>query len=65
MARNVFISFLGTNNYLETYYSIGDFKSSQPVRFIQEALIEHLCREWTSEDIHLLHQTFFRKELER
>ena len=50
MARNVFISFLGTNNYLETYYSIGDFKSSQPVRFIQEALIEHLCREWTSED---------------
>lgn len=50
MARNVFISFLGTNNYLETYYSIGDFKSSQPVRFIQEALIEYLCREWTSED---------------
>ena len=50
MARNVFISFLGTNNYLETYYSIGDFKSSQPVRFVQEALIEHLCREWTSED---------------
>ena len=50
MARNVFISFLGTNNYLETYYSIGDFKSSQPVRFIQEALLEYLCRDWTAED---------------
>jgi CRISPR-associated protein, TM1812 family len=50
MARNVFISFLGTSNYLETYYSIGDFKSTQPVRFIQEALIEYLCRDWTAED---------------
>jgi CRISPR-associated protein, TM1812 family len=50
MARNILISFLGTSNYLETYYSLGDYKSTQPVRFIQEALIEHIAKDWTSKD---------------
>lgn len=49
MTRKIFISFLGTNNYVECKYSI-DGEASSPVRFIQEALIERLCREWTEED---------------
>ena len=49
MARKVFISFLGTNNYVLCKYSIGGI-DSKPVRFVQEALIEHLCQEWTEKD---------------
>ena len=50
MARKVFISFLGSNNYLETYYSLEDEKSKRPVRFIQEDLVKRLCNEWTKDD---------------
>lgn len=49
MARKVFISFLGTNNYLETYYSF-EGKKSKPVRFIQEALIDAICSDWEDTD---------------
>lgn len=49
MARKVFISFLGTNNYLETHYEI-DGRKSKPVRFIQEALLDLLFNNWTVED---------------
>lgn len=49
MARKVFISFLGTNNYVECKYRIGDSLSS-PVRFVQEALIENTCRDWSDKD---------------
>lgn len=49
MARNVFISFLGTNNYAECRYQAEGFLS-QPVRFVQEALIEYLCKDWTEND---------------
>ena len=37
MSRKVFISFLGTNNYVLCKYSIGGI-DSKPVRFVQEAL---------------------------
>ena len=50
MAREVFISFLGTNNYLETYYELGGRKCSHPVRYIQEALLELTCEGWTADD---------------
>ena len=50
MHRNIFISFLGTNDYLETYYQFNDETLSQPVRFIQEALISKYCRDWTEDD---------------
>lgn len=50
MARRVFISFLGTNNYLMTHYQFGDGTLSLPVRFIQEALIAKLCTDWTKDD---------------
>ena len=49
MSRKVFISFLGTNNYVECKYNING-ENSTPVRFIQEALIEQLCQDWTAED---------------
>ena len=49
MPRKVFISFLGTNNYVECRYNINGAVSA-PVRFVQEALIEHFCKDWTEED---------------
>lgn len=49
MSRKVFISFLGTNNYVLCKYNIGG-EDSKPVRFVQEALIEHLCKDWTEKD---------------
>ena len=49
MSRKVFISFLGTNNYVECKYSLNS-ECSKPVRFVQEALIEQLCRDWTAKD---------------
>lgn len=50
MGRKVFISFLGTSNYVESYYEFPDKSYSQPVRFIQEALILKHCQKWTLED---------------
>lgn len=37
MPRKVFISFLGTNNYVQCRYDINGVVSA-PVRFVQEAL---------------------------
>jgi CRISPR-associated Csx2 family protein len=49
MAR-VYISFLGTTNYLECYYYRGvDSTQSEPdypVRFVQEATILQNCKDW-------------------
>jgi len=50
MARNVFISFLGTNNYLQTRYQWNEEKPSRPVRFIQEAIISRIAKDWTADD---------------
>lgn len=47
--RKVFISFLGTNNYLETHYVLNGLKSPV-VRFVQQALIGFLCKDWTEND---------------
>lgn len=48
MARKVFISFLGTNNYVECCY---DIDTTNPVRFVQEALIRNICKDWTENDL--------------
>lgn len=56
MARKVFISFLGTNNYLQTYYEVNGTKSA-PVRFIQEALTDYLCKDWSENDKILIFYT--------
>lgn len=50
MAR-VYISFLGTNNYLECYYCRGDETlTPEPVRFVQEATVRDNCSDWGPED---------------
>lgn len=49
MARKVFISFLGTNNYVECCYNING-SISKPVKFVQEAIVSKICKEWTKED---------------
>ena len=49
MSRRVFISFLGTTTYVLCKYNIGGVYS-KAVRFVQEVLIEHLCKDWTVED---------------
>jgi CRISPR-associated Csx2 family protein len=49
MARKVFISFLGTNDYLECHYKINE-KESNATRFVQEALIDYYCSEWIEND---------------
>lgn len=49
MPRKVFISFLGTNNYVQCRYNINGVVSA-PVRFVQEALIEQVCKDWTEKD---------------
>lgn len=56
MARRVFISFLGTNNYLQTHYELNGIVSS-PVRFIQQALIESLCKDWKEKDCVMIFYT--------
>lgn len=49
MPRKVFISFLGTSSYKECRYSM-EGVPSMPVKFVQEAIINFLCKNWTSED---------------
>ncbi len=49
MAR-VFISPLGTNKYLDSYYVIEGRRSDNAVPFVQEALLAHFCRNWTPDD---------------
>jgi CRISPR-associated Csx2 family protein len=49
MAR-VYLSFLGTNDYVECFYSRDSFEMKYPVRFVQEATIFENCRDWGSED---------------
>lgn len=49
MARRVFISFLGTSNYSKCKYNING-NISEPVRFVQEALVKHYCTDWTAQD---------------
>lgn len=46
----VYISFLGTNDYIECMYLNGDADDARPVRFVQDATLQRLCRGWTSED---------------
>lgn len=51
MARKVFVSFLGFNNYGACHYVRDEFKSSK-VRYIQEATVQYLMGQstWTKND---------------
>ena len=48
--RNVFISFLGTNDYLPCNYMFKGFDPVQNVRFVQEACIARWCEQWSADD---------------
>lgn len=61
MAR-VFLSTLGTNKYLPCSYEIDDWTSA-PTPFVQEALIEHFCRDWTCDDRILIFCTQKARQL--
>ncbi len=54
MARKIYVSFLGTSNYVKFVYQykigVGKFWKSSPTRFIQEALAEKDCKDWGKED---------------
>ena len=56
MSNKVFISFLGTNNYLQTHYELNG-KKSKVVRFVQEALIDFICNDWNEEDRIIIFHT--------
>ncbi len=46
----LYLSFLGTNDYVPcTYYRDGD-QAVKNVRFVQEATVAMYCRDWTSKD---------------
>ena len=60
MARRVFLSFLGTNNYTKCVYSQGSSRS-KAVEFVQSALTEMFCADWTEKDKVLV---FITKEAE-
>lgn len=55
--RRVFLSFLGTNDYISCNYLYGDFPRVANVRFVQEALVKWLCRDWTVDDEILIFST--------
>lgn len=59
---NVYISFLGTNDYVECIYCLDGFEPVEPVRFVQQATISRSCRDWGQEDRILI---FTTKDAER
>ena len=52
----VFLSFLGTNDYVPCTYFCGDREATN-VRFVQEAILRNECRKWTSQDRGLIFTT--------
>ncbi|MDR0753771.1 MAG: TIGR02221 family CRISPR-associated protein, partial [Prevotellaceae bacterium] len=56
MNRKIFLSFLGTNDYVECVYSYKDYHSAV-VKFVQSALIDMCCKEWGKDDEILIFTT--------
>lgn len=50
MARKVFLSFLGTNDYVPCNYAFGN-ETISDVRFVQEACVRHFCKDWSAKDV--------------
>lgn len=61
MARK-FLSFLGTNNYKECAYKFRDIEENYSTKYIQEAILKLICKDWTKEDKAVV---FITKEAER
>jgi CRISPR-associated Csx2 family protein len=54
---NLFLSFLGTNNYLPCTYFFED-REVKNVRFVQEALVQIFCRQWKKDDRIIVFTTY-------
>ena len=52
----VFLSFLGTNDYVPCLYYREDFQAEN-IRFVQEATLQLCCRDWGAEDRVLIFTT--------
>jgi len=48
--RKVYLSFLGTNDYLPCNYLHKGFEPIENVRFVQEANVRCFCKDWQSSD---------------
>jgi len=58
-----FLSFLGTTNYEECTYEFGNLEKSQyHTKFVQEALLNLICKDWTKEDTAVI---FLTKQAEK
>jgi len=51
MARKIFLSFLGTQNYVETIYQFDDGTTAPATRFIQEAILSKIASNWSNTDV--------------
>lgn len=61
--RKVYISFLGTNDYVECMYVNGDpIHDSKVVRFVQESTLERLCGNWSEDDCGFIFVTELAKQ---
>lgn len=49
MAR-VFLSVLGTGDYVECIYKFDDGAESKPTRYVQEATVGRFCQDWDAND---------------
>jgi CRISPR-associated DxTHG motif protein len=49
MSRKVFISILGTGDYTPCCYKLNE-TTSREVKFVQSALTDFVCADWTSND---------------
>ena len=52
----IFVSFLGTNEYMDCNYCFGD-KKMENVRFVQEAMIRMFCSDFGHDDRILIFLT--------
>jgi len=58
-----FLSFLGTTDYKECTYAYGNLQELQySTRYIQEAILKTICKDWTKEDTAVI---FLKKEAEK
>lgn len=53
----IFLSFLGTTDYIPCTYYFDDGKEVKNVRFVQEATVKYSCSNWTDKDRILIFTT--------
>jgi len=54
---NVFVSVLGTNNYVPCSYNFDDEVVVKNARFVQEATVSRCCKDWSESDRILIFTT--------